>query len=134
MACRCCTVSEERTQKTHTEDAHRRTQTHTDAHRRRMRSVCNHHSKILQHHRNDMMIASSPDRTHTYDACDPFVIITPRFYNIIASSPDRTHTHTCNVWDPFVIITPRFTTSSHDRLHAHARTYTHAHTTHAIRL
>ena len=44
---------------------------------RRMRSVCNHHSKILQHHR---------------DACDPFVIITPRFYNIIAS-PAHTHTH-----------------------------------------
>ena len=54
-----------------------------------MRSVCNHHSKILQHHR---IITGS--HTHTYDVCDPFVIITPRFYNIIASSSERSHTHT----------------------------------------
>ena len=58
---------------------------------RRMRSVCNHHTPRFYN-----IIASSPYRTHahTYDVCDPFVIITPRFYNIIASSPDRTYTHT----------------------------------------
>ena len=39
-----------------------------------------------------IILASSPDRAHTYYVCDPFVIITPRFYNILASSPDRTHT------------------------------------------
>ena len=78
-------------------------------------------------------------RTHTYDACDPFIIITPRFYNIIASSPDRTpirtctstltgsHTHTSTLThdacDPF-------TTSSHHHPIAH----THTQTTYAIRL
>ena len=48
--------------------------------------------------------------------CDPFVIITPRFYNIIASSPD-THTHTTytTACDPFVIITPR----KHHRIISH---------------
>ena len=46
-----------------------------------MRSVCNHHSKILQHHR---IITRS--HTHLYDVCDPFVIITRKSYNIIASS------------------------------------------------
>ena len=77
-------------------------------HIRRIRSVCNHHSKILQHHR--IITAIERARTHTYDVCDPFVIITPRFNNIIASSPDRTraHTHTYDACDPFVIITPRF--------------------------
>ena len=36
--------------------------------------LCNHHFKILQHHRITIRIA------HTYDECDPFVIITPRCY------------------------------------------------------
>ena len=57
------------------------------------------------------IIASSPDRAHThaYDVCfDPFVTITPRFENIFASSPDRTHTHTYYACDSFVTITPRF--------------------------
>ena len=40
----------------------------------------------------------------THHTCDPFVTITPRFYNIIASSPDRAH----DGCDPFVTITPRF--------------------------
>ena len=72
---------------------------------------------------------SSPDYKHTHscDVCDPFVIITPRFYNIIASSPDRkhthTHTHTCDGCDPFVIIIPRFyniIASSPDYKHTHS--------------
>ena len=53
----------------------------------RMQSVCNHNSKILQH--------GIITRSRTDDACDPFVIITPRFYNIIASSPHQiAHTNT----------------------------------------
>ena len=142
-------------------------------HIRRMRSVCNHHSKILQHHR---IITRLDTRSHTHDVCDPLVIITPRFYNILASSPDRTHTHThmrrmrsaCNhhskilqhhriiasshhriitesrthththtydACDPLVIITPRFyniiASSHHHRI---AHTHIHTHTMHAIRL
>ena len=125
-------------------------------HMQRMRSVCNHHSKILQHR----IITGL--RTHTYDVCDPFALITPRFYNIIASSPDcahkhsHTHTtyasvcnhhskilqhhritttrcdtrsHTCNVCDPFVIITPRFY-----NIIASSPDCAHTHTTYAIRL
>ena len=34
---------------------------------------------------------------HGIHVFDPFVIITPRFYNIIASSPDCTNTRTCDV-------------------------------------
>ena len=61
--------------------------THIHTHIQRMRAVCNHHSKILQHHRIIIIrIAHAHIHTHTYGACDPFVIITPRFYNIIASS------------------------------------------------
>ena len=42
----------------------------------------------------DNIVASgSHTQIHTYDACDPFVSITPRFYNIVASSPYRAHTH-----------------------------------------
>ena len=59
---------------------------HIHTHIRRMRSVCNHHSKILQHHRIIIRIAHAHIHTHTYGVCDLFVIITPRFYNIIASS------------------------------------------------
>ena len=63
---------------------------------------------------------------HTYDVCDPFVIINPRCYSIFASSPDRTrtHAHTCDVCDPFVIITPRcysIFASSPDRTRTHIR-------------
>ena len=48
--------------------------------------------------RNCLVATLAPcTHSHTYDACDPFVI-TSRFYNITASSPDRTatraHTHT----------------------------------------
>ena len=56
------------------------------AHTRRMRSVCNHHSKIVLYNiaspdRSDRITIS---RTHTHtcdvcDVCDRFVIITPRF-------------------------------------------------------
>ena len=40
---------------------------------------CNHHSKMLQNHHHH----HHPDHAHTrtYSACDPFVIITPRFHN-----------------------------------------------------
>ena len=52
-------------------------QTHTRI--RRMRSGCNHHSKILQHHRT--RIANT--HTHAYDVCDPFVTITPRCLKVL---------------------------------------------------
>ena len=54
----------------------------------------------VDHHR----VAHTVPRKQTYDVCDPFVIITPGLYNIIASSvshhriassPDRAHT--CNI-------------------------------------
>ena len=86
---------------------------HTHTQIRRMRSVCNHHSKILQHLRNDdriITLTHTQCYTHTYVACDPFVIITPRFYNIIASGIRFriAQTHRYDVCDPFVIITPIF--------------------------
>ena len=67
----------------------------THTHIRRMRSVCNHHSNILQHHRiNPIAHTHTSTQAHTHDACDPFVVVSPRFYSIIASSPDRTRTRT----------------------------------------
>ena len=82
--------------------------------------------------------------TQSYDTCDLLVIITPRFYNIIASSPDRkhththTHTHSDDACDPFVISTPRFysiiSDSSHDRIATHTHAHTNTHTTYAIRM
>ena len=88
---------------------------HTHTHARRMRSICNHHSKILQHHTHSV--------THTYVVCDPFVNCNHHFktlqhHRIIT----RSHTH--DACDPFVIFTPRFyniiammIASSPDRTH-----------------
>ena len=75
------------------------------SHVQSMRSVCNHHSKILQHHRmihriiirieqyNTIASSGSHTRTftHTYGVCDPFVIINPRFYNIHIASSSGSH-------------------------------------------
>ena len=67
---------------------------HTHTHIRRMRSACNHHSNILQHtHRIIIIIRIKTHIRRYVDICDPFVIITPRFHNTIASS-SGSHTHT----------------------------------------
>ena len=53
-----------------------------------------HMHRFASYHRFRCIGSRSDAHKHASDVCDPFVIITPRFYNIIASSPDRTHTHT----------------------------------------
>ena len=101
---------------------------HTHTRIRRMRSVCNNHSKILQHH---PIITRS--RTHAYDACDPLVTITPRFYNIVASgSHTHTHTHTHTLTHAYDACEPfqRTVCNHHSKILQHhsiriAHTHTH---------
>ena len=74
-------------------------------------------------------LKSQSDIRSSYDACDPFVIITPRFYNIIASSPDRIHTKirrmrsVCNHHSK-ILQHHRIITGSRKRTHTIARTNT----------
>ena len=104
-------------------------------HIRHMRSACNHHSKILQHHR---IITGSHTRTHDAcsmrSACNHHSKIL-QHHRIITTHTNtytrrmrstQTHTQTHDACDPFVIITPRvynIIASSPDR--TCTRTHTH---------
>ena len=88
---------------------------------RRMRPFCNHHLQDFTTSSHHHRIAHT--HTHTRDACDPFVVLNPRFYQrhriITGSSPDRTattRTHPCVVCaSPYAVWRTKKRAISHPR-------------------